>query len=431
MENQENYPPLWLKKGSIDEVKFCQQFRAEHDVVFADGAFFTTEGRISDERVLRQWIYEMLCDHVGSNVSRKVDSLLGALRLECAGTVANSPRRIHVANGTYDLLGEFSPLKQHCRHRIRARYDPTLPYPQRWLDFLDDLLEPEDILTLQEYLGYCLIPTTIAQKMLIITGHGGEGKSRIGVVMQHMLGSSMSVGSLNKVETNRFARADLEHLLLMVDDDLKLQALTDTNYIKSIITAETPMDLERKGQQSYQGMLNVRFLAFGNDTLQALHDRSYGFFRRQIILTAKPVRPDRENDPFLAANLKKEIDGIFLWCLAGLHRLMDNQFCFTLSPKAQENLQRSMHSGNNVLSFLQSQGYFCFDAAETVTSRLFYSVYRSWCEDNMLIPLSANSFSSFLCQNQERYGIQATNKVRIGNGKYARGFTGIRALPRL
>lgn len=423
--------PEWLKKGSIDEVKFCQAFRQKHDVISADGAFFTREGRISDERILRKWIYDMISEHVGANVSRKVESLLAALRLDSSRELANSTRLIHVANGTYDLLGEFSPYKQYCRYRLNASYDPMKPYPQLWLDFLNDLLEPEDILTLQEFMGYCMIPTTIAQRMLIITGRGGEGKSRIGVVMKQLFGNSMSIGSLSKVETNRFARADLEHLLVMVDDDLKLEALPDTNHIKSIITAEVPMDMERKGEQSYQGKLNVRFLAFGNDTLQALHDRSYGFFRRQIILTAKPIRPDRGDNPFLAANLKKDIDGIFLWCLAGLHRLMDNNFQFTISEKTKANLQRSMESGNNVLQFMESQGYFCADSTETVTSRLFYSIYRNWCEDNMLQPLTPKSFWSFLMQNQEKYHIQSTNKVHIGQGKYARGFRGIRALPRL
>ena len=50
------------------------------------------------------------------------------------------------------------------------------------------LFRSDDILTLQEYLGYCLIPSTKGQKMLIITGKGGEGKSRIGLVMRSLLG---------------------------------------------------------------------------------------------------------------------------------------------------------------------------------------------------------------------------------------------------
>ena len=48
-----------------------------------------------------------------------------------------------------------------------------------WLRFLSDLLEPEDILTLQEYLGYCLIPTNRRQVMMLLKGNGGEVKSRI------------------------------------------------------------------------------------------------------------------------------------------------------------------------------------------------------------------------------------------------------------
>lgn len=62
--------------------------------------------------------------------------------------------------------------------------------------FLSELLEDEDILTLQEYLGYCLIPTTRGQTMMLLKGNGGEGKSRIGVVMQAMLGANLKTAAL-------------------------------------------------------------------------------------------------------------------------------------------------------------------------------------------------------------------------------------------
>ena len=72
----------------------------------------------------------------------------------------------------------------------------------------------------------------------------------------------MNVSSIQKVEHNRFARADLEYKLLMVDDDMKLEALKDTKYIKSIVTLEDKMDLEKKSKQSVQGSLYVRFFLF-------------------------------------------------------------------------------------------------------------------------------------------------------------------------
>jgi hypothetical protein len=85
----------------------------------------------------------------------------------------------------------------------------------------------------------------------MLVGEGTvKGKDRIGVVMRALFGSSMVNGNLTKVETNRFARADLEHTLVMVDDDMKLEALPQTNYIKTIITAELPLDLERKASRA-------------------------------------------------------------------------------------------------------------------------------------------------------------------------------------
>lgn len=114
-----------------------------------------------------------------------------------------------------------------------------------WLNFLSELLEPDDLLTLQEYLGYCLIPTNRGQTMMLLKGNGGEGKSRIGVVMQKLLVNNLRNGSIAKVERNPFARADLENYLLMVDDDMKMEALKSTHYLKSLITAEMPMQTSK------------------------------------------------------------------------------------------------------------------------------------------------------------------------------------------
>ena len=421
--------PVWYDGKKVNEVLFCQEFLRVHPMVCVKGSFFTVEHRITDERELRKEIYDMLRPCVKNGVAKNVDSLVEVLRSEAyLEDLPVQTDRIHVANGTLFLDGSFTEEKTFCRNRLPVRYDPGDPPPATWLQFLSELLNEEDISTLQEYMGYCLLPTTKAQKMLMIIGKGGEGKSRIGVFMRALFGESMANGNLTKVETNRFARADLEHVLVMVDDDMKLEALPQTNYIKTIITAELPLDLERKSRQSYQGELYCRFLGFGNGSLKALYDRSDGFFRRQIILTARRRDRGRIDDPYLSEKLIAEKEGIFLWCLEGLRRLIAQNYAFTISDRARENMREAVSDGNNAVEFMASEGYIELKADEEISSRQLYSIYEQWCTDNALKPLSQRSFWLFLSENQDTYNLEATNNIRLPDGKRVRGFWGIRSV---
>ena len=283
-------------------------------------------------------------------------------------------------------------------------------------------------MTLQEYLGYCLIPTNRGQAMMLLKGNGGEGKSRIGVVMQKMLGSNLKNGSIAKVERSPFARADLEHELLMVDDDMKLEALQSTHYLKSLITAEMPMDLERKGEQSYQGKMYVRFLAFSNGDLESLYDHSDGFYRRQLILSVKKKPPNREDDPFLADKLCDESEGIFLWCLEGLRCLQANNFRFTESSRTKSNREDARREADNVLLFLRSEGYIRLKADSTIPSAALYAIYTMWCSDNAYKPLAARTVSMTLKKYADEFGLEHDNHIQNTLGKRVNGFWGIEAL---
>lgn len=430
-ENEKEILPEWFDGKKINEVMFCTEFIRDFPMVTINDSFFTVDGRISDENRLKKEIYNRIKPYVTSGIAKRITGLLDVMRMECCTeSLPLYQDRIHVKNGTYFLDGTFSEKKDFCRNRLPVAYNPDAPVPKTWLWFLSELLMPEDIQTLQEFMGYCFIPSTKGQKMLLITGKGGEGKSRIGIVLRALLGSNMSTGNITKVETNSFAPADLEHMLVMVDDDMKMEALPQTNTIKGIITAELPMDLEKKGRQSYQGNLYVRFLALSNGTLQSLYDRSVGFFRRQIILTSKEKDPNRVDDPFLSEKMCSEAEGIFLWALEGLQRLIANDYRFTISKAAQENLDSAVSEGNNVIDFMKSEGYFEIKNGCEVCSRDLYAVYRQWCEDNALSALTQKSFCSFLKQNERQYKLAYTNKVDIGKGRFARGFTGIRILCR-
>ena len=331
--------PVWFDGTNINEAVFCDEFLSSHKIVYSNRAFFTPDGRVTDVLPLQGEIFERLKCCAVNNIPRKVSNILEVMKL--AAQVDDFPPlsdRIHLSNGTLMLDGSFIPGKPGIvRSRLPVAYNPDAPKPEQWLSFLDGLLYPEDIVTLQEFIGYCLIPCNKGQRMMVIKGNGGEGKSQIGAVLGAMFGSNMKDGSIRKISENRFARADLEHILLCVDDDMRMEALRQTNYVKSIVTAQGKMDLERKGKQSYQGWMFARLLAFSNGDLQALYDRSDGFYRRQLVLTTKEKPADRIDDPDLAEKMKTEVEGIFLWAFEGLQRLVRNNFKFTESQRTKEN----------------------------------------------------------------------------------------------
>ena len=302
------------------------------------------------------------------------------------------------------------------------------PAPERWFSFLDGLLYAEDIPTLQEFIGYCLIPSNKGQRMMVIKGNGGEGKSQIGAVLGALLGSNIKDGSIGKISENRFARADLEHILLCVDDDMRMEALRQTNYVKSIVTAQGKMDLERKGKQSYQGWMFVRLLAFSNGDLQALYDRSDGFYRRQLVLTTREKPAGRVDDPDLAEKMKAEVEGIFLWAFEGLQRLAANNFKFTESQRTRDNREAVKRDNNNVFDFLESEGYIRLKADCTISSKDLYEIYRMWCEENNLTPLKRRSFSDSVIASQSKYNLEYCNKITNAAGRRVWGFFGIEAI---
>ena len=255
-------------------------------------------------------------------------------------------------------------------------------------------------------MGYCLIPTNKAQKMMIITGNGGEGKSRLGLVMRSILGDNMSTSSIQSVERNRFTRATLEYKLLMVDDDMKLQALPETSYIKTMVTLEGKMDLEWKGKQSEQRMMYCRFLCFGNGPLLALYDRTHGFHRRQSLLSVRDRDASRVDDPYLSEKLESEAEGIFLWMVEGLKRLIANDYKLTESERTRDNLKEAMEDSNNIAQFLESDGYIRLEEGTCARSVHLYAAYKRWCKDNLENPVAPKSFSHYLRENEVKYGIQ-------------------------
>ena len=67
--------PAWYDGKSINEALFCDDFLSRHKIIYTNGAFFTPDGRVTDELPLRGEIFEELKCCAVSNIPRKSATL--------------------------------------------------------------------------------------------------------------------------------------------------------------------------------------------------------------------------------------------------------------------------------------------------------------------------------------------------------------------
>ena len=134
--------PVWFDGQNINEALFCEEFLHERRIIFANGAFFTPDGRVTDDLPLRGEIYDKLKFCAVNNIPRKITNILEVLKLEAQ--VPDFPPeqdRIHVFNGTLLLNGTFTEGRPAIvRSRLPVVYNPDAPAPVIWLNFLNGLL---------------------------------------------------------------------------------------------------------------------------------------------------------------------------------------------------------------------------------------------------------------------------------------------------
>ena len=100
-QSREVNQPVWFDGKHINEALFCDDFLIRHKIIYTNGAFFTPDGRVTDDLPLRSEIFDELRCCAVSNIPRKISNIVELMKL--AALVEDFPPetdRIHLANGT-------------------------------------------------------------------------------------------------------------------------------------------------------------------------------------------------------------------------------------------------------------------------------------------------------------------------------------------
>lgn len=424
---------------NINDKKFAEWYVKRNELYCINDRFYTRYGQISDNE-FRNNIHNIIGGIITTRLSAKVESLLASVKNE-AFTKLDAPDKYKVQFDNISFDVRHGKLEEcdtfFTLHQIPHNYDAKADCP-KFKRFINNLFYEEDIPVIQEYLGYCLVPNTLAQTALFIIGEGGEGKSRITILMEHIIGhDNVVIGDFIGLQ-DKFSTTSLDKQMMFIDDDLSLEALDDTSNFKKIVTAETTMEVEPKGKPKYKTKLYSRILCCGNGAIQSKFDRSDGFYRRLLISKVKPVHYDKP-DRTLSDQLDKEIPGIINWLLEGLCRVVRNGFIIEPSVRMTQELQSVRDSSDTIQLFMSDEQFIEYtgDKNDKVSIKQLYDAYENWCQDNNYLVIHKNTFGKVIrktykanlskkIMNPQRVSdLISQEKVYI-NKKQVRGVVGIK-----
>lgn len=307
-----------------------------------------------------------------------------------------NPFIINVKNGLYNVLEDTlsAHTPDYCSTvQLNVTYDKTADC-QRFKQFLSESMggDMAQVALLQEMLGYFLIPVNSAQKCFVIVGVASAGKSVLLRVLNDVLLGKQNVSNVSWQALNeRFKTAELFGKLANIFADLPTKNIDDNGIFKALV-GEDYLTVEKKNKNPFSFQSTARLLFSCNSIPKNYGDKSEGFYRRLIIVRFNHTVPPEKRDPELLEKFRAEADGIFLFALQGLRRLMGNHYVFSETDKNKAELQQYREESDSVLSFVKEHCTVLPNGEGSVGSTELFNAYKSYCEECGLKPYSQKSF---------------------------------------
>jgi putative DNA primase/helicase len=192
----------------------------------------------------------------------------------------------------------------------------------------------------------------------------------------------------------RFKTAELFGKFANIFADLPSKAIDDNGMFKALV-GEDFINAERKGKDPFDFQSYARLLFSCNGIPRNYGDKSEGFYRRLIIIPfAGQQLSEEEKDVELFDKFQAEADGIFMFALEGLKRLIENKFRFSETKFTNAELHKYRVDSNSVLSFVDECCTLDLDA-EVERTELF-NKYRDYCKECNMLPVSQKTFNKDL-----------------------------------
>ena len=273
----------------------------------------------------------------GMLLNKRTENLLGQILRLLKGIIERPEafRRerpiIHVGNGVLHLdtnpptLNEFSET-YYSRNRSEINFDEEADCPRFLAELMLPALDEDDISLIQRYAGQCLLGTNPAQRILLLRGTPGGGKSTLVNILEPVIGTHNVTELRVQHLAERFEIASYVGKTLLSGKDVPGDFLNNKGaYVLKKLVGGDRLDAEQKNVKhrfEVWGEFNV--IITSNTHLHVRLDADSGAWRRRLLIVDYERPPTAKPIPNFDRRLvEEEGPGILNWCIAGALQLLD------------------------------------------------------------------------------------------------------------
>lgn len=391
--------------------------------VFRDGVWVE-----EDDEEVQKVVGYALGDRMQPAWMKNVCECVAALRNQ-RGEVWECPETmVNITNGMLDVesftLREHDPL-YWSRSQLPVAYDPaaTAPLWEKTIDMIMMGVESKSM-QLQEFFGYCLLPTCRMEKALFMFGTGSNGKSTVLTVLEKVLIGTNNTSVLNLEAMNKpFSILDLQGKMINISSEIESKERASTENLKKAISGDL-LHGEHKHGKIVRFRSYAKFI-FAMNSPPIITDRAFGFARKILVLNFNRRFDDANKDKYLAEKLAEEASGILNWAIIGAKRLLD-QGGFTEQEGEGSETQAFLTALSPTLQYAKES----VQAQEgaMITTQALYENYCEWCDKSGSKRLTRQNFASQIITNFSKVAERRCTEVealRLG-GKRVLTLYGIR-----
>lgn len=352
---------------------------------------------------------------------------------------------LHMQNCFIEISDDGEVCKQypldtewiHSRNQIYASYAPEAKADRFMNELLKPVLDPDEIEVFLKYAAQCLLHENIAEKILLITGLAGSGKSVSVNILEGIIGkqniTQLRTDCLHGwYETNRYIGKSL-----LVGKDVSADFLRKRGISQlKALTGKDRISTEAKHSNAIgeiEGTYNVIITSNSSQPILLQNDRD-AWARRILTIEFKGAPPKNPIPKFDEVLLAEERSGIFNELLKRLKSNLADGGHIVATEAQKRAINDLLDESESPLVFLRNcveaveppRGESFRKCKENLTSEELYLAYMNYCDLRHWEPVPTRKFQEKMVDLMPRLFQRFRRNDIVRNGTNHRGYYAVR-----